>query len=87
MKKQTTFKEMVMEQGYSEKDFEKIISEQEKCALNPGPKVYVCDSDTYINLDEVKIINISQNFFGEDVIDFEYEGKDYTSKVTYNHPV
>lgn len=76
---------MFGKQGCTNKDLDEFFDAPESTT-----KVYVRDLesniDAYVPLDDVKVTNTSENFYGEDVVDFEYQGKEYTSKVYLDTP-
>ena len=39
----------------------------------------------HVSLDDVKVLNISEGLFGEDVVTFEYEGQKRESSI-YRRP-
>tara|TARA_S200002703_G_scaffold59671_1_gene51694 strand:+ start:1219 stop:1419 length:201 start_codon:yes stop_codon:yes gene_type:complete len=46
---------------------------------------YVMIGNLHVSLDDVKVLNISEGLFGEDVVTFEYEGQKRESSI-YRRP-
>ena len=46
---------------------------------------YVMIGNLHVSLDDVKVLNISEGLFGEDVMTFEYEGQKRESSI-YRRP-
>jgi hypothetical protein len=48
---------------------------------NSATGSFVNLNGNWINLDDVLIQNVSEDIFGEDVVEYKHEGKTYTAKV------
>jgi hypothetical protein len=46
---------------------------------------YVMIGNVHVSLDDIKVLNISEGLFGEDVVTFEYEGQKRESSI-YKRP-
>ena len=43
--------------------------------------VYVNKKKKWVDVDDVEFLNISENIFGHDEMNFKYKGKDYCSTI------
>jgi|VirMetMinimDraft_7_1064189.scaffolds.fasta_scaffold118623_3 hypothetical protein len=43
--------------------------------------VYVKKKNTWVDVDDVEFLNISENIFGHDEMNFKYKGKQYSSTI------
>lgn len=67
--------------GYGEGDFD--------AWLDAKPKSWVyADKNGWVDLEETRFINISEDLYGRDKVYFEFDGQEYESMVisSYNKP-
>lgn len=53
--------------------------------MSKEENAYVMIGNLHVSLDDVKVLDISEGLFGEDVATFLYEGKPHTSSI-YRRP-
>lgn len=53
--------------------------------MSKEENAYVMIGNLHVSIDDVKVLNISEGLFGEDVMTFEYEGQKRESSI-YRRP-